>query len=145
MSISGQSDLTGVDQPIGSRSPASSDYSDRSMWGPTDQTYGQGKFEDPISSGMVSLEDARLLLETYKLTMTPHFPCVIIQDTETVETLRSNKPFLLLSILTAASYEKFLLQRALGRGLKKQIATRMIIRGEISFELLQGLLVLVAW
>lgn len=43
------------------------------------------------------------------------------------------------------SYENMPLQRALGAEVKKVVASRMVIGGEISFELLQGLLVFLAW
>ena len=77
--------------------------------------------------------------------MTPRFPFVCITHKQTAEELKQQKPFLFLAILAAASYEDMPLQRALGKKVKQAISLRMILNGEISFDLLQGLMVHIAW
>ncbi|KAJ5655360.1 hypothetical protein N7507_007310 [Penicillium longicatenatum] len=61
------------------------------------------------------------------------------------ETLRREKPFLFLAIVTSALYENTPLQRKFEMEVKKAISECMIGGGQISFGVLQGLLVLIAW
>ncbi|KFY45811.1 hypothetical protein V495_02808 [Pseudogymnoascus sp. VKM F-4514 (FW-929)] len=53
--------------------------------------------------------------------------------------------FLFLTVLAAASYENMPLQRQLGKEVKKVVSHRMIVGGEVSLEILQGILVYLAW
>ncbi|KAJ6098267.1 hypothetical protein N7499_002641 [Penicillium canescens] len=77
--------------------------------------------------------------------MTPHFPFVVVAPSTSITQLHQEKPFLSLAILASAAYDNMPLQRALGKEIKKCVASRMLINGEVSFELLQGLLVFLAW
>ena len=74
-----------------------------------------------------------------------HFPFVVVPPHMAAHQLRQEKPFLFLAILASSSCENLPLQRRLGKEIKEQIATRMVINGEVSFDLLQGLLVYLAW
>ena len=100
---------------------------------------------DVIDAGLLSLGTANLLLNIYKTSMVYHFPFVVVAPLTTVEDLRTEKPFLLLAILTASSFDDMPLQRALGKELKHVVSSRMILGGQVSFDLLQGLLVHLAW
>ena len=84
-------------------------------------------------------------LTIFRRDFCPEFPFVLLSSDETSESLRRNKPFLSLSILAATSYAHPQLQRGLAREISKQIASRMIIDNEKSLDLLQGLLVHLAW
>ncbi|KAF2813056.1 uncharacterized protein BDZ99DRAFT_382428 [Mytilinidion resinicola] len=101
--------------------------------------------EDVINSGLITIETANALLHTFKTYMTPHFPFVVIPTHMPAEELRLQKPFLFLVLLAASSYDDMPLQRLLGKEVNKYISARVIIGGEVSFELLQGLLVHLAW
>ncbi|KAI9040333.1 alkaline D-peptidase [Aspergillus affinis] len=103
---------------------------------------GQG---DVIDQGILSMETADYFLEVFKSRMAMHFPFVVIPPGTGSSDLRQKKPFLLLAVLASSTYEDLPLQRRLGRDIKDQIASRMVINGEVSFELLQGLLVYLAW
>ena len=61
------------------------------------------------------------------------------------ETLKKEKPFLFLSVLASASFNDMPLQRRLGDIVKKTINQRIIQDNTTSFELLQGMLVFLAW
>ena len=100
---------------------------------------------DVIAAGLLTIETASSLLSTFKMTMTDHFPFVRVQPQQTTEEIRQQRPFLFLAIIAAASYEDMPLQRKLGKRLKQAISTRMILKGEMSLDLLQGLLVHLAW
>lgn len=77
--------------------------------------------------------------------MTPHFPFAYIQPQQYAEEVRQQRPFLFLAILAAASYDNMPLQKALGKEVKQTISTRMVINGEMSLDLLQELLIHLAW
>ncbi|PGH29805.1 hypothetical protein GX50_07444 [[Emmonsia] crescens] len=100
---------------------------------------------DIVDSGLISLQTANSLLEKFKTTMTPHFPFVVVAPEVTAERLRLEKPFLFMAIMAAASYEMMPLQRRLGRMVAQTVSSRVILAGEVSFDLLQGLLVHLAW
>lgn len=101
--------------------------------------------QDVIERGCLNLDMADHYLNTFKTVLTPHFPFVIVPANVSAADLRQEKPFLFLAILASASYDNMPLQRLLGAEVKKSISTRMILNGEISFDLLQGLLVYLAW
>lgn len=101
--------------------------------------------EDIIRRGFLTIETAETLLNTFKTKMNPHFPFVVVAPSTSITQLYQEKPFLSLVILASAVYDNMPLQRALGEEIKKCVASRMLINGEVSFELLQGLLVFLAW
>lgn len=100
---------------------------------------------DVVDAGLLSIADADDILKIYKEFMTPHFPFVVVQPHVTAEALRKEKPFLFLAILGAASYQDMPLQRSLGEEIKHVIATKVLYEGEVSMDLVQGLLVHLAW
>ncbi|KAL2825081.1 hypothetical protein BDW59DRAFT_172572 [Aspergillus cavernicola] len=119
------------DHSIGTRSKSSVD--------------SDAAFEDIIGRNFLDIETAERYLGTFKTKLTPHFPFVVVPPDVSIKQLRQEKPFLCLAVLASASYENMPLQRTLGAEFKKVVASRMIIGGEISFDLLQGLLVFLTW
>ncbi|OQE01924.1 hypothetical protein PENSOL_c003G10580 [Penicillium solitum] len=97
--------------------------------------------KDVIDQGLLSIGAANMLLNEFRATLMPHCPFVIISAQTTAETLRRDKPFLLLTILTAALHDNMPLQRKLEKQVKKVISDCMIFDSPVSFEILQGLLV----
>ncbi|KAE8424016.1 hypothetical protein BDV36DRAFT_290113 [Aspergillus pseudocaelatus] len=100
---------------------------------------------DVIAQGLVNMETAQSLIDLYKSDMRLHFPFVVISSQVTASDLRQQKPFLFLAVLASAAYSNMPLQRLLGKEIRKVIASRMVLHGEVSFELLQGILVFLAW
>ena len=100
---------------------------------------------DVVARGYLSMEAAQSFIDIYRTDMTLHFPFVVIPPQVTATDLRQQKPFLFLAVLASAAYSNMPLQRLLGREFKKVIASRMITSGEVSFELLQGMMVFLAW
>ncbi|EFE44817.1 hypothetical protein TRV_00368 [Trichophyton verrucosum HKI 0517] len=96
--------------------------------------------KDVVDRGFLTIEDAECFLSTFKVRMIEHFPFVVVPQHTMAEQLRRDRPFLFLSIISAASYSSMPLQRKLGEEVRSAIASRMIINGEVSFDLLQGLL-----
>ncbi|OOQ90361.1 hypothetical protein PEBR_04496 [Penicillium brasilianum] len=101
--------------------------------------------KDIIDRGLLNIEAAENYLESFKSILTPHFPFVVIPHQVSAVQLREEKPFLFLAIMASASYENILLQRSLGAEVRRAVASRIILNGEVSFDLLQGLLVFLAW
>jgi hypothetical protein len=101
--------------------------------------------KDIIDRAILGLEIAEKYLESFKAILTPHFPFVVIPPQVSAAQLREEKPFLFLAIMSAASYNNMPLQRSLGAEVKRAVASRIILNGEVSFDLLQGLLVFLAW
>ena len=102
---------------------------------------------DVIGKGVITFEEANALLSDYRVMM-PCFPFVMISNTATIQTLRCDRPFLLLAILVAASYRNFPLQRALEEVVKSYIGD-YVIHGQNGtypqpLETLQGLLVILS-
>ena len=101
--------------------------------------------KDVVDRGFLSVEMARTYVEAFRAMMTPHFPFVVIPPNLSVHQLRQGRPFLFLAIIATASYKNMPLQRSLGAEVKRAVSSRMILNGEVSFDLLQGLLVFLAW
>jgi hypothetical protein len=100
---------------------------------------------DIVDRGLLTLDCARTLLDTFRFSYTNYFPFVILPPDTTVESLRREKPFLFLSIVAVAVFGNTPLQRLLGKEMQKQIASRIVMRNEKSLDILQGLLVHLAY
>lgn len=77
--------------------------------------------------------------------MTPHFPFVAIAETVTIQDLLRDKPSLCLAILGAASFLNLKLQRTLGGLINGLIGARIVSGTFASLDMLQALLVHLAW
>jgi hypothetical protein len=91
------------------------------------------------------LASADRQLETFRRGFVNYFPFVVVPPTVSLEALRHDNPFLFLCIMAVTSFEEPILQRRLGKEIKKQICDRLLMGHEASMDLLQGLLVFVAW
>lgn len=94
-----------------------------------------------LGLGPVILEH---LLESFR-GMTSYFPFVRLSNACTVASMSKDRPFLLLAAVTAASSKYCHIQDALVRRFKEYLSERVIIAGEKDLDLLQGLLVHLAW
>ncbi|KAF4233514.1 hypothetical protein CNMCM8980_010237 [Aspergillus fumigatiaffinis] len=101
--------------------------------------------DDVIGKGHLTIDAANRLLHEYRTTLMPYCPFVIIPPQATATALRKEKPFLFLTILTAALYDNMPLQRTLELEVKRAISHSMIFDGPATFEMLQGILVHLAW
>ncbi|OAL38891.1 hypothetical protein AYO20_01642 [Fonsecaea nubica] len=92
-----------------------------------------------------SSDEARLMLDVFRNEFMPYFPFVIIQPHTSLEELREQKPFLLMVVMLVTCRHDIPRQTALGKTLKELIGQKMMTYGEQSLDLLQGLLVYLAW
>lgn len=99
---------------------------------------------DVIGNGLITHEEANRLIESFRDAIT-YFPFVQLPRNATVEDLRSEKPFLLLSILLVSSFRNVPLHLAL-----EEVSTSylggQVLQGnrQQPFDILQGLLVTIA-
>lgn len=108
-------------------------------------TPGQTHENGALLYGLLDIESANQLLLKYRAQMMPQFPFVIVPPEEDLQSLRQRFPFLLLCILTASLEHDPSLQAALEAHIRQEVANRLIVQTERSMDLLQGLLVHVAW
>ena len=99
---------------------------------------------DVFDKGILTIEQGNELLEQYKQIDT-HFPFIQLQRVSNVNELRQKSPFLLLAILITPTRELRGLHSVLDKELREQISKRVFVEGEKSIDLLQGLLVYLAW
>ncbi|EPE34573.1 hypothetical protein GLAREA_10267 [Glarea lozoyensis ATCC 20868] len=97
---------------------------------------------DSISKNIITFTKAEAYLNAFR---EHSFPWVRLPEQKSLETLRRERPFLLQSVLTFAAYEEVRLQRSLETELKSTLMKKILVEGEKSLDLLQGLLVYLAW
>jgi len=73
------------------------------------------------------------------------FPFVLIPEEWTAEAMLQGRAFLLLATLTVVASRHASLQARLTHELQEQLAAQYVTEGESSLDLLQGLLVHLAW
>lgn len=100
---------------------------------------------DVIDRGLVTLDLAQTLFDKYHTEAIYHFPFVIPNAEADINSLRSNRSFLFLCIMASMLFEDCSLQRQLGEEVRIQAHRRVLLESESSLELLQGLLVYLAW
>jgi hypothetical protein len=93
----------------------------------------------------MSIEAAQTLLDRFRFKAAVNFPFVIIPAHTTLNSMRSDTPFLFLSIVASMSSDNPLLQRRLGETIRTQIHRWVLLGFENRLQLLQGLLVHLAW
>lgn len=84
------------------------------------------------------------LLQRYR-TMQHHFPFVVVLESWDVPYMLRSQPTLFLAAAASAACHYPVVQQALNKELKETLARRVLVGGETSLELLQTLLVYLAW
>ncbi|MCJ1281331.1 hypothetical protein MMC26_000650 [Xylographa opegraphella] len=92
----------------------------------------------------VPLQEAERLLRLFKKDLAVQFPFVIVPD-ESVENLHRQRPVLVMAIIVAASFRSLSQQRQLAGKLLEYLSLHIVLQGEKSLDLLQGLLILASW
>ncbi|KAK4127928.1 hypothetical protein N657DRAFT_654015 [Parathielavia appendiculata] len=95
---------------------------------------GDGSGKGPKSRTLASLrlqpqfnlDSAGKLLETFRTVMLRHFHCVVVTEEDTVASMARERPFVLLAF-------------------RKILGLKFVAGGERTLELLQGLVVYIAW
>ena len=100
---------------------------------------------DPLACGLLDLDKSERLLKLFRFRMTSHFPFVVLPDTVTLQDLRRDRPCLCLAVLAVTAFEDFVLQRKLSGLFNQLLAAKMASGKILSVDVLQGLLVHLAW
>ena len=77
--------------------------------------------------------------------MAASMPFVVIPDGTDAWELAHLKPFLMKVVATVAFFHDLPKQQVMVKDLMRQISEKMILRNDKSLELLQGILILIAW
>ena len=99
---------------------------------------------DVIDRGMLSSSYAEQLLEAYK-TMSSNFPFVLVPQNCSLEDLRKDRPCVLLAAFVMASEADPKFQSIIERQYREGLSRRAIVEGGKSIDLLQSLLIYLAW
>ncbi|KAF4962597.1 hypothetical protein FSARC_9375 [Fusarium sarcochroum] len=106
---------------------------------------GLQQTSDIVHRGLLTIDVAQILLENYRAKAIQHFPFVPIPLDTSAQTLRATKPFLFLCVMATMMVKNCTLQRQFGEEVRVQVHQRVLMESEISLELLQGLLIYLAW
>ncbi len=101
---------------------------------------------DVVDRGIVSIDVANQLFQSYNEDLVPHYPAVLFPAELTAEELRKTKPTLFLSVIAAAAGKTDShLYSILNSEVISAYAHRTVIRGEKSLELVQAMIVTSVW
>lgn len=94
----------------------------------------------------LSDDDLSKTLSVFRTQMMHHLPFIAIDPSITATELRNTKPFLFQTIILATSHQQKIFSRTdLGEEILRYVGEKLILCGEKNLELLQGLLVYIAW
>ncbi len=125
-----------------SHAPGSNPDNSLPFWDSMNATLsGLGRLDPVIRS--ISTAHMQMLLEIYQ-RMVKYFPFVPLPKDYAFQDLVQDRPMFMFAVLTVASHDSVLLQLMLSREFRKVIMVK-IMNGEKSLDLLQGLLVFLAW
>jgi hypothetical protein len=100
--------------------------------------------QNPVKQPEIDASRVQTLLSRYE-SLTSYFPFVVLPLGWTVRTMLQNHPFLALGILTAMSAADVSMHRRLDAELRRVLGEKVTGNGERSLDILQGLLVYIAW
>ncbi|KAI5369730.1 hypothetical protein Slin14017_G006090 [Septoria linicola] len=101
---------------------------------------------DAIDKGLLTMDTARQLFETYKTELFRHYPLVHVSPLTTADEMRREKPTLFLAIIAAASAkENPELSATLDKEVLQSYALRSLVLSQKTIELVQALILSAAW
>lgn len=90
-------------------------------------------------------EQAEQAVSDYRIRFVPHFPFVPLDPEVTAQDVFLKKPFLFRVVLLVAARLTVAKQKELKRSVSAYVGQHLVVMGKRSLDLLQGLLVYVAW
>jgi hypothetical protein len=90
-------------------------------------------------------QESDRLLNIFREQFSPRFPFVIIPPNISADDLRIQKPWLLKTVIMVASQGDLARQIEMVRRMNMEIAEAMLIRGERSLDMLEGLILFNLW
>lgn len=112
---------------------------------PPEPPFPPGSYKERSSAATLAFVlDGQEILRDFCTLKQAHLPFLTLDPESSAATLRDEKPFLWLCIV-AVSVKSTLKQQHLYGEIRSIIANSMVVQLERSVELLQGLLVCIAW
>lgn len=108
-------------------------------------TQRQSQSSESLEYILPNDEDGLRSIWSFRNELVPSFPSVVVPVDMTVSELRQKKPFLLSTIAMVTCYDDAARQLEMVRIIKQHISTAIVLKEDISFDLLQGLLVCLSW
>ena len=140
-----RSAILGLEEPThslaGKSDPAASQFGQILSLRLTD-LYGRIIYNHELD---LSEAEAAEFLSLYVDQLHPHFPILALRQQTSAAALLEEAPLLLLSILVVSSSSNERLQSTLNEHFRKTLAQRATVNGETSLDLLQSLLLYLAW
>lgn len=111
----------------------------------------------PVTAGSLSVtrqgpsqlepdeQEAEKLLLEFKTNLAEQFPFVVLPLESMSQSLHQERPLLWKAIMVASSHDNSHCQMTLGANLMEDLIMRLLFKTEKSLDLLQSLLVLIAW
>jgi len=90
-------------------------------------------------------QESDRLLNVFRKQFSPRFPFVIIPRNISADELRIQKPWLLKTVIMVASQGDRARQIEMVRKMNMEIAEAMLVRGERSLDMLEGLILFNSW
>jgi hypothetical protein len=87
--------------------------------------------------------EAEEMLEIFCNEQMPYFPFVTASGA--VTELRRKKPFLILAILTVSCRHDLVRQSSMAKAIRELVSRKLLNHSEPSLDVLQGLMVYLAW
>lgn len=109
------------------------------------EAYPDPLTQQALPSVSLSYQELEEAVDAWRPQLTVHYPFVAIAEAESTKMLIVDRPFLSTAIAVAALYGDLPRQLETAQGLIKDIGMAMLLEGKKSLDLLQGLLVLLAW
>ncbi len=100
---------------------------------------------DIFPSFQLSLGEAEDVLQIYKESCSPLFPYVPVPQMTSANDLFAEKPFLFRTIMSVTAPQSVTTQKKAAVWFREYIAEHMVVNQERSLELLQAILVCIAW
>ncbi|KPM43790.1 hypothetical protein AK830_g2768 [Neonectria ditissima] len=100
---------------------------------------------DPFERGIMSTANASKLIDWFRTRMAPYCPFVVLPWDISVVDLNKQRPCACLAALAAASHSEPQNQKALCNLFNQIVAVRMVAGNVNDIDLLQGLLIHLAW
>jgi hypothetical protein len=101
-------------------------------------------FNDVISKGVVHFNYAETCVQYFR-TQSSSFPFVVVPDDWSLDFFRSRRPLLLLSIMCMATRSDQRLQHTLEFEMRATLSRSVLLNREKSLDIIQGILVYLAW
>ena len=109
------------------------------------QTTPSTEYVDIIPGFRMTLDEADRALNLYRSVYFPSFPFVPVPAMMTAYDLYAQKPLLFRTIISVSAPQPASIQRDFKRWFREHIAEHVVVRVQKSMELLQAILLFLAW